>query len=88
MHTCALRGTGEVVCWGYNDAGQLGDGTTVDRAAPVAVKGISGAAQVAAGEEFTCARLATGGVKCWGSDTNGQLGNGSMSDFHTPVAEP
>jgi alpha-tubulin suppressor-like RCC1 family protein len=85
VHACALRATGEIACWGWNDAGQLGDGTTTDRAAPVTVNGITNAVQVVAGEEFTCARLSTGGVKCWGSDANGQLGNGSGTSSTTPV---
>jgi alpha-tubulin suppressor-like RCC1 family protein len=85
LHTCALRATGEVVCWGWNDAGQVGDGTTTDRSAPVTVNGIASAVQVVAGEEFTCARLATGGVKCWGSDTNGQLGNATAGSSAAPI---
>ncbi len=36
-HTCALRRDGAVLCWGKNDLGQLGDGTTMTRAAPVTV---------------------------------------------------
>jgi len=40
LHTCALLADHSVVCWGNNGDGQLGDGTTSDRSAPVAVKGI------------------------------------------------
>jgi alpha-tubulin suppressor-like RCC1 family protein len=85
LHSCALRATGEVVCWGSNDAGQLGDRSTTDRSAPVSVTGITDAVQVVAGEEFTCVRTGSGGVKCWGSDANGQLGNGSGASSTAPV---
>jgi hypothetical protein len=39
-HTCARRRSGEVVCWGNNDAGQLGDGTRVQRLSPTPVLGL------------------------------------------------
>lgn len=39
-HTCARRRTGAVVCWGENVEGQLGDGTTEGRLAPVEVVGL------------------------------------------------
>jgi len=38
-HTCAIRHNAEAQCWGWNQFGQLGDGTTVDRLAPVSVLG-------------------------------------------------
>jgi alpha-tubulin suppressor-like RCC1 family protein len=48
-HTCALLGDGTVRCWGRNDYGQLGDGTTTHRSTPATVSGLSGATAVAAG---------------------------------------
>jgi hypothetical protein len=39
-HTCARRRTGQVVCWGGNDMGQLGDGTSVARFSPTPVVGL------------------------------------------------
>lgn len=73
-HTCALLATGSVVCWGSNAYAQLGDGTFVDRGAPVRVANLPGAATaVAAGATSACAVVA-GGVWCWGFGPSGELG--------------
>ena len=37
QHACARAGQTQVLCWGWNSNGQLGDGTTVDHAAPAPV---------------------------------------------------
>jgi alpha-tubulin suppressor-like RCC1 family protein len=67
-HACALLVDGAVVCWGNNYSGQLGDGTTRDRHAPVKVEGVSGAIAVSANGDSSCALLADGSVVCWGVD--------------------
>ncbi len=86
-HTCALLtpASAGVRCWGDNQSGQLGDGSTTDRTAPVAVSGITTATAIAAGSAHSCARLSTGQVRCWGSNVSGQLGNGTGANSAVPV---
>jgi alpha-tubulin suppressor-like RCC1 family protein len=84
-HTCALTELGVLQCWGSNQFGQLGDGTTTDRATPVVVVGLAGAvAAVTAGHGHTCALTTDGAVQCWGANSSGQLGDGTNTGRLTP----
>ncbi len=73
-HTCVLTATGAVRCWGRNDFGQLGDGTTTHRSSPSTGDVLSGIAGLAAGVNHTCALMKASSVRCWGNNLHGELG--------------
>ena len=89
-HTCGLTSGGQAYCWGRNDFGQLGDGTTTlsPKKTPVAVSHPAGVtfASISANGAFTCARTSAGQEYCWGANNRGQLGNGTTTASNTPVA--
>jgi alpha-tubulin suppressor-like RCC1 family protein len=87
-HTCIVRSSGKVSCWGDNQDGQLGNGQTNARSpSPVDVGGgITDAKAIACGASFSCALRAGGTVACWGNGLGGQLGNGSKQLQPSPVA--
>lgn len=85
-HTCVLLNDKTVACFGDNQYGQLGTGTTTDVASPTVIAGLTGVADLWAGDNFTCARLDSGAYRCWGFNQNGQLADGSFDDRSTPGA--
>jgi alpha-tubulin suppressor-like RCC1 family protein len=70
---CGLTPDTHTYCWGANDQGQLGDGTTAPRPAPTLVAGDPAFTTISAGARHTCG-LAGGQAYCWGDNSNGQLG--------------
>jgi len=65
-HSCVLRASGNVACWGRNFSGQLGDGSRQDRSAAQPVVGLDGVQQIAAFGARTCAVRRDGALYCWG----------------------
>jgi len=86
--TCALDTRGQAWCWGLNNSGQLGDGTTTNTNLPVAVQQPAGVqfGIMVSGANHTCAQdRADGRTFCWGGNTRGQLGDGTMTRRLTPT---
>jgi alpha-tubulin suppressor-like RCC1 family protein len=87
LHTVALTSDGQVLTWGNNDFGQLGDGTTTTRTLPVQVTLPPGMTvrAVRAGCFYTMALTSTGQIFAWGRNTFGNLGDGTTTERHTPI---
>ena len=87
-HTCAILDDGSVSFWGWNDYGQLGDGTTTNRNTPTQTSSLGTdrtAIAITAGYHHTCAILDDGSVSCWGYNNKGQLGDGTTTERNTPT---
>lgn len=84
-HNCALTSEGKVYCWGYNNNGQLGNGTRTTNGAPYEVGGaLTGKVVTAIGgtADVSCA-IAEGKIYCWGDNSQGLVGNNVGSGIYT-----
>ena len=84
-HTVALKNDGTLWAWGYNNEGQLGDGTFVDRRSPVQIGTDTDWTQISAGAYHTVALKNDGTLWAWGYNNEGQLGDGTFVDRRSPV---
>ena len=90
FHTCAVRVNGNVVCWGSNGSGQIGNNakegqcdpsvSSCGLTTPQNVVNMPQAVDVVAGETHSCALAADGTVRCWGNNESGQLGDGTFAE--------
>ena len=94
QHTCVLKESGKVLCWGSDTQGRLGNGSTVttNQNYPVYVhesetssNHLTSVVQVQAGGGHTCALSSAGQAYCWGYGNYGQLGTSNMNlNRHAP----
>jgi alpha-tubulin suppressor-like RCC1 family protein len=86
-HSLALTSKGQVLAWGYNHGGELGNGSTANSDVPVRVRLPRHAkvTAVSAGQYFSLARTAKGQVLAWGDNDSGELGNGTTASSDVPV---
>jgi alpha-tubulin suppressor-like RCC1 family protein len=82
----ALLNDGTVWTWGYNDSGQLGDGTYNTSNKPTQVSNLTGNAvkAIAAGGWHAVALLHDGSIWTWGRNNVGQLGDGTNTNRNRP----
>ena len=82
-----VRQNGTAWAWGYNNYGQIGDNTTVNKSSPVSViGGFTNWCQVAAGNRFSVGVRTNGIAWAWGSNNGGQLGDNTTADKSSPVS--
>jgi alpha-tubulin suppressor-like RCC1 family protein len=84
--TCAIV-SGAAKCWGLNNLGQVGDGTTTSpRLTPTQVSGMtSGVTAISDSGDDTACAVVSGAARCWGLNYEGQVGDGTATNRSTPT---
>ena len=87
-HTCAIKNTGHVFCWGLNYYNGTLPLQTLNDArtdySPILIQELSNITDISLGDSHTCATYFTGSVFCWGENNRGQLGIGSITNENIP----
>ncbi|MDO8804269.1 MAG: CsgG/HfaB family protein [Elusimicrobiota bacterium] len=81
----ALKSDNTLWAWGGNNSGQLGDGTTADKSAPVLIGTDNKWVSVMAGYGHTIALKSDGTLWAWGHNSSGELGDGTTAYKSEPL---
>ncbi len=84
-HGCVIAATSWASCWGFNNTGQVGDGSTDNAITSPRWVATQGYTSIEAGEMHTCAITTTKLTSCWGYNSVGQVGDSSTTNRATPV---
>lgn len=85
-HTCGVTTDHVGYCWGFNNQGQVGDGTSGgDRVSPTPIAGGLAFRLVVAGSNHSCGVTTADAAWCWGLNSVGQLGDGTTTASEVPV---
>lgn len=80
-HICGIANDARAYCWGWNIAGQLGNGTTMHTSTPTEIGGDLRWRSLTAGDSHTCGITLDGVQYCWGGNERGEFGNGTMTEM-------
>ena len=85
--TCAVTVFDAVFCWGQNDDGQLGNGSTVESALPVRISTRTRIREVSSGTHHACVVNVGDIAYCWGRNDHGQVGDGTTVQRSVPTRQ-
>ena len=80
-HSLAMKSDSTLWSWGFNESGQLGDSTTVNKFYTIKIPNLNKVKSFSAGRAHSLVITSTGELWSWGDNRGAQLGNGTV-DFY------